>query len=450
MTVHGHSAKSLVDFARGEISREVFVNEEIYQEELERVFTRGWLYVGHTSQIKKPGDYFVSCMGEESVILTRDPAGKVHVFLNTCRHRGMKVCRYDEGHTVHFVCPYHGWSYATDGRLVGVPQAEKAYRPPLDRSQWALIEVAQIAQYRGTVWATWDHSAPALLDYLGEAKLALDLALGAWDGSDEETELLGSVQKWLIPANWKFVAENFSGDGLHVVSHRSVDLVGIGPTDGEGRRDDPGKLMMTTSPQWGHGLTFSYLPPDPNRTDYAASPAASQYFKQCWKKRIERMGDRAGLQAVVGTIFPNLSFHGQQPRTLLVAHPRGVAKTEMWRVYFADRNAPEEVKQFLRHYYIRYSGPAGMTEQDDMENWNYATAASRGSIARRYPYNYKAGLGAEETNEMVPGVVTNHPISLTTEQNPRNFYKRWAEFMDAKSWRDLKPSQVDDLSEHRR
>jgi len=79
----------LVNMTAGQISREIFVNDEIYQQELERLFARVWLFVGHESQIPKPGDYFVSGMGEESVLLCRDRANKVHVFLNSCRHRGM-------------------------------------------------------------------------------------------------------------------------------------------------------------------------------------------------------------------------------------------------------------------------------------------------------------------------------------------------------------------------
>src|ERR1700752_4055818 len=90
----------LVDMAAGQISREIFVNDEIYRQELERVFARVWLFVGHESQIPKAGDFVTSSMGEESVILCRDRGGRVHVFLNSCRHRGMKVCRYDEGNTV--------------------------------------------------------------------------------------------------------------------------------------------------------------------------------------------------------------------------------------------------------------------------------------------------------------------------------------------------------------
>src|ERR687888_1302241 len=99
MATHTDSIQRLVDLDRGVISREIFVNEAIYQQEQEQIFARTWLFVGHESQVKKPGDYFVSCMGEESVILTRDQRGQIHVFLNTCRHRGMKVCRYDEGNT---------------------------------------------------------------------------------------------------------------------------------------------------------------------------------------------------------------------------------------------------------------------------------------------------------------------------------------------------------------
>ena len=125
----------LVDFAAGHISREIFVNDEIYQEELERVFARAWLFVGHESQIPNSGDFFVSSMGEESVILCRDRSQKVHVFLNSCRHRGMKVCRYDEGNAAVLTCPYHGWSYSIGGKLVGVPYFREVLcrRPGSDR-----------------------------------------------------------------------------------------------------------------------------------------------------------------------------------------------------------------------------------------------------------------------------------------------------------------------------
>src|SRR5438132_10013576 len=149
-----------IDIKKGLISREMFVNDELYRDELEKIFTRAWLFVGHESQIPKPGDFFTSRMGEESVILCRDKKNQIHVFLNTCRHRGMKVCLYDEGNTSLFTCPYHSWSYTTDGKLQGVPMYKTIYEGCMDKSEWSLIEVAQLTNYKGTIWATWDKNAP--------------------------------------------------------------------------------------------------------------------------------------------------------------------------------------------------------------------------------------------------------------------------------------------------
>ncbi|MGC2200690.1 MAG: hypothetical protein WA633_11170, partial [Stellaceae bacterium] len=105
-------------------------------------------------------------------------------------------------------------------------------------------------------------------------------------------------------------------------------------------------------------------------------------------------------------------------------------------------DAPSEVKQFLREYYIRYSGPAGLTEQDVMENWNYAHQASRGTIARRFPYCYEMGTGcAVEDYEWdglrIPGRVIDITQAQSSEEPMRNLYRRWAQFMEADSWDEL-------------
>ena len=436
----------LVDTETGKISREIFVNEEIYQQEQEQVFARSWLFVGHDSQIPKPGDYFISCMGEESVILCRDREGQIHVFLNSCRHRGMKVCRYDEGNTPVFTCPYHGWSYATDGKLAGVPYFKSAYHEEIDRTQWGLIEVAQLFIYKGTVWATWDETAPPFLEYLGDFKMFLDLSLDSWDGSEGGSEVIGGVQKWMIPCNWKFPAENFSGDSYHNISHRSVDMVGIGPS-GAGRRDmderNQARRLHILFPERGHQTGAYLLSKNVTTTpSYQDSPVVSEYFAHCDEERRRVRGEWGRLIGSPGEIFPNTALHPRQPRTIAVWHPRGVHQTEVWRWYLVDRAAPDEVKNFLREYYIRYSGPGGLTEQDDMENWNYAHSASRGTIARRYPYSYEQGLGREQADFEIdglkfPGLVTDLTEAKSSEDNLRNLYRRWADFMDADSWDTL-------------
>ena len=166
----GTFLQNYVDVQNGLVSREVYVNEEFYRLEQERVFTRVWLFIGHESQVAKPGDYFVSRMGEESVILSRDRDNSNPRVSELVSTPGMKVCRYDEGNTPVFTCPYHGWSYAGDGSLVGVPRYKDAYREELDKSQWGLVEVAQMVNYKSTIWATWDPKAPSWLDYLGGMK----------------------------------------------------------------------------------------------------------------------------------------------------------------------------------------------------------------------------------------------------------------------------------------
>jgi len=417
-----------VDVENGLVSRDIFVDETIYQQEQERIFARVWLFIGHESQVPNPGDYFTSFMGEESVILTRDAQHQLHVFLNTCTHRGMKVCRYDAGNTTVFTCPYHGWSFACDGQLVGVPHDRAAYRGQLDRSQWGLVEVAQMANYKGTIWATWDPDAPPLMAYLGDMSRYLDVLLDARDGSAGGSEILGGIQKWYMPSNWKFAAENFAGDGYHNISHRSVDLVGIGPS-GRGRRDwerEDTLALNFSIPAGGHSA-MGFLQKDdyPFIPTYQNSKVVEEYARYCYEARQKRLGKDARMIGRVGTTFPNMSFLSRQPRSIALWHPRGVLKTEAWRWYLVDKNAPQEVKDTLRHYYMRYSGPGGLTEQDDMENWNYASEASRGVIARRYPYNYQMGMGFESSRDDWPGQISEG----ISEQNQRGFYKRWAELM---------------------
>src|SRR5260221_71180 len=369
----------LVDLKTAEISREIFVNEAIYAEEQEKIFA----------------------------------------------------------------CPYHGWSYGTDGRLVGVPYFREAYHSSLDRSQWGLVEVAQLARYKGSVWATWDPAAPPFLEYLGDFTRYLDLQLDGWDGREAQAEVLCGIEKWRVPCNWKFPAENFSGDTYHNISHRSVDLAGIGPS-GSGRRDmgerNVSRKLHVCIPDRGHQSILYVLPKDELPPPaYQHSPIVGDYFRHCEEEKRQRRGESAKLVGAPGEVFPNTALLSRQPRTMAVWHPRGPNQTECWRWFYVDRDAPREVKEFLRDYYIRYSGPAGMTEQDDMENWNYAHAASRGTIARRHPYNYDQGNGTAVRNYeyqglRVPGEVIDITDVQSSEQPARNFYGRWAEFMEAPDW----------------
>ena len=437
------AARGLVDLDRGIVSRNIFVDQGIYREELDRLFTRAWLFVGHESQVPNPGDFFTSRMGEESVILVRDKTGEIHVFLNSCRHRGMKVCRYESGNTSLFTCPYHSWTYTTDGRLRGVPLYKALYEGELDRDQWSLIEVARLANYKGAIWATWDPEAPAFEDYLGDSAIHLDQALDCRDGRPGGAEVIG-VHKWIVPANWKYAAENFCGDTYHNPSHRSVDMIGIGPSARhgvKGRRDNElerAQHVWVSFPA-GHGVHSAVQPEDDQYIEaYKNDPEIEAYFRHCWEERKRRLGETSRLIPFVGTIFPNASYHGRQPRGICVWHPHSPTEAEAWRFFMVDADAPAAVKDFLRRYYMRYSGPAGMTEQDDMENWLYATRASMGAIARRYPYNYQQSKHAARLHPKVNGLEVRGEVSTQiSEHTARGFYRRWADYIDGAGWDEL-------------
>jgi phenylpropionate dioxygenase-like ring-hydroxylating dioxygenase large terminal subunit len=427
-----------VNLDKGLISRDIFTSREIYAQELERVFARSWLFVAHESQIPEPGDFVLGYMGEESVIVNRDQHGRVHVFLNNCRHRGMRVCRYDDGNTRKFYCPYHAWVYSDEGALIAVPKLESSYHNELDRSQWGLIE-ARSTSYHGFIFACWDEAAPDFEDYLGDFRFYFDEFCALPDGTLGGWEAFGGIFKWRMPGNWKFAAENFAGDYYHQPSHASVDAVILSPAGVKGRHTydsttrarEVYKLNISVMPE-GHTARGELFKDDYDyHPTYQERAVVEDYFRDCYYKRRKRLGEKARWYGHGGTVFPNASYAGGT-RSMALWLPRGPHETEAWRIFLVPKDAPEEVKQVLRHYVIRYQGPSGLTEQDDMENWGYAHEGARGTIARRHPFHYGMGMGHER--KAWPADWLGGEIQATedvSEQNQRAFYGRWAAMMDA-------------------
>ena len=243
---------AVIDPATGKLDRRIFSDQAIYDEEMEKIFGRAWLMIGHESLVSAPDDFFHTYMGEDPIILTRDGGGRLHALLNMCRHRGNRVVRCDDGNAKRFMCTYHGWTYRNDGALEYVPGEAQAYYMALDKPSLGLIE-ARVETYAGIVFATWAEDAPSLEAYLGDARWYLDTVFNRRDGG---MQALGPM-KWLEPVNWKTLVDNCS-DNYHVpTSHLSsarvqTRFLGRPPLSHEDQFASPNRHAFVN----GHSLTF--------------------------------------------------------------------------------------------------------------------------------------------------------------------------------------------------
>lgn len=256
------SVMALVDEQTGTIDPRIYTDERLYELELDRIFSRAWLFVAHRAQIPEPGDYFATYMGEDPVLVVRQRDRSVKVFLNQCRHRGMKICRVDGGNARSFMCPYHGWAYDLAGNLVSVPREQDGYLGEIDKSEWGAIQVAHVDEYKGLIFATWDPNAPSLLAYLGEAVWYMDTFLDRVDGG---TEAIGGVTKWVIGCNWKFAAEQFCSDMYHApLAHISPTIAQLPPGAPMSQAQWPNRGRQFRAIRGGHGMGFFTGPESPD------------------------------------------------------------------------------------------------------------------------------------------------------------------------------------------
>jgi choline monooxygenase len=184
-----------------------------YEVEQEQVFARGWVCVGYTSQAAEPGQTFVASVAGQPLLITRDKAGKLNAFYNTCRHRG-SLLRSEDGTCDVIRCPYHHWGYALDGRLLGAPYFKGLDIPD---EQKALFEGNEARGFRKEDYGllpvgvdTWgcfvfvnlDANPQPLREWLG------DLPARFARHPLHELQLVRR-RPFTIGANWKLIAENF-------------------------------------------------------------------------------------------------------------------------------------------------------------------------------------------------------------------------------------------------
>lgn len=439
INVHGDARRILdaldAGIARGEVPATVYGNADLYQMELRRVFGRAWCYLAHESEIPQPGDYVLRKIGEDDYIVVRDEDGQINVLFDACRHRGVQVCRASSGNTSHFRCPYHGWVYDNKGRLIGAPLWKNAFQG-MPKEGNGLLRAAQVESFHGLIFATLDASAPPLREYLGGMAWYMDLIFGL---NEHGIEILGAPQRFVIDADWKSGADNFSGDDYHLGTlHKSVWEVGAFPVSFE---DNMNGYHIQASP--GHSLSFSMAmgedEPGPRFFGYPQDLIDSFGPQRVSPQQI----DAARMSRVfVGNVFPNFSIlilpmsedGANHPPTavltLRVWQPKGPGKVEVWNWFAAYKNMSEAQKARTYKAGLGTFSMGGSFEMDDTEPWITVSRTGRSVSAELLDMklNYQMGLPGIGIAERVtegwpgPGIVYRTRYEEGVQRNLFRFY----------------------------
>ncbi|APD13574.1 SRPBCC family protein [Pandoraea pulmonicola] len=428
----------VLDLNNGRLSRRVYWDQRIYDQELEKIFARSWLFLAHDSQIPASGDYVTTYMAEDNVIVVRQKDRSVKAYLNTCPHRGNRLAFTDAGNARTFVCNYHGWSFGIDGALRGMAGQELFNASGMNADEHGLHPVAQIATYKGLIFGNMDPDAPPLESWLGDFRYYLDVL---FDMDDEGTEFIGGCVKSVINCNWKIPVENFIGDIYHALwTHDSAARAMLGGPVSEVHRD-PDSYHVNFN---GHGWEFN-LDTVGNAATLGDKPIR-KYLYSIQPQVAARLGEfRSKMIGSISSasVFPNISFLPGQ-NTFRVWHPRGPGKIELHTWTFVNKSAPQDIKdRWLKGTMMTFS-PSGVFEMDDGENFEFSTRTNAGFVTRQQDLYMGLGRGSELTDSDLPGNVYRNQVN---EANHRAFYQRWQDLMKARSWDDVPQRDVAALPE---
>ena len=191
-------AELIADYQQGySLDQRFYRDPDIYEFELERIIYRNWILAGHVSEFRDAGDFKVFNAARESAIIVRGEDGTIRGFANVCRHRGSLVCLESQGHADRFSCPYHGWTYDLDGKLV----AARSMPDDFDLSQHSLKPVS-VDVVHGLVFVCFTDRPPSLEGC--KRDLAEPMAM-----FDFENLKVIASKTYDIPANWKLSVENY-------------------------------------------------------------------------------------------------------------------------------------------------------------------------------------------------------------------------------------------------
>jgi p-cumate 2,3-dioxygenase subunit alpha len=373
--------------SRFQISRAAYTDPEIYKLEMDRIFAKCWLYVGHTSELEKPGDFKTRVLADRNVIFLRDRNGSIRCLLNICPHRGAQVCRLREGNARSFSCIYHGWTFENTGKVLSIAEPETYPKDFSANGRNDLVPVARFEEYRGFWFANFDSGAQSLHDYLAGAREYIDVIV---DQAETGMHIVGGAQEYSARANWKLLAEN-STDILHVEAlHPTyLDLVATNSKGQMKRGKMVGKCIDLGN---GHSVIerqATYGRPIAQWISLWGDEAKVEIdaiFARLVKSYGEERAIRMARYARNMLIFPNLVINDIMSITVRTFQPRApdYMDINVWSLAPKEEAGTPALARRLTNF-LEFLGPGGFATPDDIEALESCQRAALS--AREAPWN---------------------------------------------------------------
>jgi benzoate/toluate 1,2-dioxygenase subunit alpha len=416
-----------------EVHRDVYIDQEVFDLEMQHLFANTWIYVGHDSQVPNAGDYFSTTIGTQPVLMVRHTDGVVHVLYNRCPHKGTRITIDTCGNTGKFFrCPYHAWSFKTDGSLLAIPLRKGYENTGLEQSHAGkgMVPVRHVKNYRGFVFAKMRDVGPDFEEYFGESISTIDNMVDRSPAG--RLEVVGGVLRYIHNCNWKMLVENLTDTCHPMVAHEASagTAIDVWKKMFPGSNKKPPAVEIYApfmSPYeffekmgirvWrnGHGHTGVH---HSIHSDYSAIPG---YYE----KMVRAYGENRA-KAILGenrhnTIyFPNLMIKG--PIQLIrLFKPVAANKTlvESWTFRLVD--APDMLLERTLMYNRLINAPTSVVGHDDLEVYERAQEGLRVdanqwvNLQRLYSPSEPADVTAE--------------MNGTSEWQMRNQFRAWSKFM---------------------
>lgn len=393
------------------VHRLLYTDPAIFAAEMQGIFERSWVFIGHESEVPEPGDYKTEVIGRQPVILSRHTDGQLHVLLNRCMHRGAVVCRAERGNSAVFRCIYHGWLYNPSGELVAVP-FPGGYGEGFDTASLGLRRAPRVAAHRGFVFASLAPEGESLDEHLGLAKDYIDLIVDA--APNGAITVRSGVERYAYPANWKLQIENLL-DGYHPnFTHQIAFEISERRTGRSGRKaNSEGSGATARSFGRGHGLLhYSTV------QRYGSSDPETETYRRAVESSLspERAAEvlRADIQLFV---FPNLFFQNARQHYRVV-RPVAVDRTEVFAYPYTLGGASDAFNAKRVRGLAWWASPAAFGQPDDLEAFVRCQEGLQVEAAEWVLFS--RGLHRERVNEA--GEIVG---DVTDEVPQRGIYREW-------------------------